>query len=72
MSTKANILLIDLKEVVNKLQSEKVYFKTQVEKLKFEKKQLMILNKNLKNKVNMIHKDLQIKKSSKFKHFNFV
>ena len=33
VSNQANILLINLKEVIDKLQSEKFYFKTQVAKL---------------------------------------
>ena len=61
VSNKANVLLISLKEIVDKLQSEKAFFKTQVEKLTIEKKQLAISNKNLKNRVNMLEKDLKIK-----------
>ena len=54
---------MNLKSIVDKLQSEKAYFKTQVEKLKIEKKQLLVSNKNLTNKVNMLEKDLQKKVS---------
>ena len=61
MSNKANVLLTILKEMLDKLQSEKAFFKTQVEKLTIEKKQLAISNKNLRNKVNMLEKDLKIK-----------
>ena len=54
---------MNLKSIVDKLQSEKAYFKTQVEKLKNEKKQLVILNKSLTNKVDILEKDLQRKNS---------
>ena len=53
----------NLKSIVDKLQTEKAYFKTQVEKLKFEKKQLIIINKNLTTKINILEKDLQKKVS---------
>ena len=59
MSNQANVLLLNLKEIIDKLQSEKAYFKIQVEKLKIEKKQLIILNKNLTNKVSMLEKDMK-------------
>ena len=61
LSDQASVLLINLKEIINKLQSEKNYFKTQVVKLQVEKKQLVISNKNLINKVNMLEKGLQSK-----------
>ena len=61
VSNQASVLLINLKEIINKLQSEKNYFKTQVVKLQVEKKQLVFLNKNLTNKVNMLEKGLQSK-----------
>ena len=61
ISNKTNVLLLSLKEIVDKLQSEKALFKTQVEKLIIEKKQLTILNKNLTNKVNMLENDLKMK-----------
>ena len=63
MSNQANLILMNLKQLIDKLQSEKAYFKTQVEKLKIEKKQLIVSNKNLTNKVNMLEKDLQSKSS---------
>ena len=63
VSNQASVLLINLKEIINKLQSEKNYFKTQVVKLQVEKKQLLISNKNLTNKVNMLEKGLQSKVS---------
>ena len=63
VSNQASVLLINLKEIINKLQSEKNYFKTQVVKLQVEKKQLVISNKKLTNKVNMLEKGLQSKVS---------
>ena len=63
MFNQASVLLINLKEIINKLQLEKNYFKTQVVKLQVEKKQLLISNKNLTNKVNMLEKGLQSKVS---------
>ena len=61
VSNQANVLLTNLKEIVDKLLSEKAYYKTQVEKLMIEKKQLIVSNKNLTNKVKMFEKDLQKK-----------
>ena len=54
VSSKANLLLINLKEVIDKLQSERNFFKTQTEKLQIEKQQLIILNKSLTNKVESL------------------
>ena len=59
MSNQTNLLLNSLKIIVDKLQCEKASFKTQVEKLKIEKNQLVTSNKNLKNKVNLLEKELQ-------------
>ena len=53
----------NLKEIIKKLQSEKNYFKTQVEKLKIERKQLIISNKNLSNEVSCLQDDLKRKVS---------
>ena len=61
MSNQANLLLINLKQIVEKLQSEKTYFKTQVEKLTVEKKHLLNMKKKLTIKVRMLEKDLQSK-----------
>ena len=52
-----------MKEIIEKLQSEKNHFKNQVEKLKMENKQLIISNDSLSNKVNSLQKELQIKAS---------
>ena len=62
MSNQANVLLINLKQLVDKLQSQKAHLKTQVKKLTVEKKNLINLNKSLTNKVvGMLEKDLQRK-----------
>ena len=63
MSNQATVLLKNLKEIIDKMQLEKAYFKLLVEKLKNEKKQLVILNKSLTNKVDILEKDLQRKNS---------
>ena len=59
VSKQTNLLLNNLKVIVDKLQSEKSSFKTQVEKLKMEKNQLTISNRNLTKKVNLLEKELQ-------------
>ena len=63
VSNQTCLLLNNLKLIVDKLQSEKAHFKTQVEKLEIEKKQLIISNKSLTNKVDMLEKYLQRKVS---------
>ena len=63
MSNQANLLLNNLKFIVDKIQSEKTHLKNQVEKLKIEKKQLISSNKNLTNKIHMLERDLQRKVS---------
>ena len=52
VSNQANLLLTNLKVLVDNLQSKTSYFQAQVVKLKIEKKQLIISNKKLSNKVN--------------------
>ena len=61
MSNQASVLLMNLKEIIIKIQSEKNYLKTQVVKLKVENKQLITSNKNLTNKIYLFKKDLQSK-----------
>ena len=51
ISNQANLLLTNLKVLVENLQTKKTYFQTQVEKLQIEKKQLIVSNKKLSNKV---------------------
>ena len=52
---------MNMKSIVDKLQSEKAFFKTQIDKLEIEMKKLVILNKSLKNKVVILEKDSQKK-----------
>ena len=52
-----------MKEVIEKLQAEKNYFKKQVEKLHIEKEQLITTNKNLSNQVKCLKNDLKRKVS---------
>ena len=59
MSIQADLLLTNLRSIIDKLQFEKDYFKTQVEKLKIEKNKLLILNKNLTNKMTVLEESLQ-------------
>ena len=54
ISNQANLLLTNLKVLVDNLQAKTSYFQAQVEKLKTEKKQLIISNKNLSKKVNCL------------------
>ena len=61
VSNQTNVLLLNLKEIVEKLQAERNYFKTQVENLQFERKQLIISNKNLSNKVDCLEEKLKTK-----------
>ena len=49
-SSQANLLLINLKEVISKLQDERNYFNNQVEKLQIKKQQLTILNRKMSKK----------------------
>ena len=59
MSIQVDILLTNLKSIIDKLQLEKDYFKTQIEKLKIEKNKLVISNKNLSNKITILEESLQ-------------
>ena len=61
LSNQASVLLMNLKEIIIKIQSEKNYLKTQVVKLKVENKQLITSNKNLTNEIYLLKKDLQSK-----------
>ena len=59
VSNQANLLLVNLKEVIGKLQAERNYFKTQVEKLLIEKQQLVVLNQNMSKKVKYLKEELK-------------
>ena len=54
-------MLVNLKEIIEKLQIEKNHYKSQVEKLQTEKKQLVNSNKNLSYKVYCLERDFQRK-----------
>ena len=62
ISNQANLLLVNLKEIIEKLQSDNFYFQTQVENLQIENKQLTISNKKLVNEVNGLKENLKVKK----------
>ena len=62
ISNQANLLLVNLKEIIEKLQSDNFYFQTQVENLQIENKQLTISNKKLVNEVNDLKENLKVKK----------
>ena len=59
VSNQADLLFINLKEVIGKLQAERTYFKTQVEKLRSEKQQLVISNQNMSNKLVCVEEELK-------------
>ena len=48
-----------MKVLVDELQAKSTYFQTQVEKLQIEKKQLIISNKKLSNKVNNLENEIK-------------
>ena len=56
ISNQANSLLVNLKEIIDKLQAKNTSFQSQVKQLKSENKQLIIANKNLCNEVNCLKK----------------
>ena len=59
VSNQANLLLTNLKEIIDKLQAKNISFQNQVKKLKIENKQLIILNKKLSIDVNYLKKELK-------------
>ena len=54
-------MLTNLKEIIGELQNKNIYFQTQVKQLQTEKKQLILLNRNLSNKVNCLEENLKEK-----------
>ena len=60
MSNHAHLHLESLKEIVQKLQNERNYFKSKVELLNVEKKRLNTSNKNLMNKVKCLEERIEI------------
>ena len=59
VSNQANLLLVNLKEVIGKLQAERNYFKTQVEKLQIEKQKLFVSNQKMSKKVKCLEEELK-------------
>ena len=57
----ANFLLVNLKEIIDKMQARNVSFQNQVKKLTIENKQLIISNKKLSNEVSCLKEDLKKK-----------
>ena len=64
ISNQTNLLLTNLKEIIDKLQAKNISFQNQVKKLTIEKKQLIILNNKLSIEVNCLN---EILKSKNFK-----
>ena len=64
VSNQANLLLVNLKEIIDKLQAKNTSFQSQVKQLIIENKQLIIANKKLCNEVNCLKEGL---KSKQFK-----
>ena len=59
VSNQANFLLENLKEIIAKMQVERNYFKTQVEKLQIENQKLVVSNKKLVNKNSFLEEKLK-------------
>ena len=53
------MLLVDLKEIINKLQAKNINFQNQIKKLTIENKHLLVLNQKLSNEVNYLKKELK-------------
>ena len=53
----------NLKEIIEKLQSDNFYFQTQVENLQIENKHLTISNENLSKELSSLKENLKIKNS---------
>ena len=64
ISNQANLLLVNLKEIIDKLQAKNTSFQNQVKQLTIKNKQLIISNKKLYIEVNCLKEDL---KSKQFK-----
>ena len=64
MSNQADLLLINLKEVIDKLQAKNISFQNQVKKLTIENKQLIASNKKLSIEVDCLKEAF---KSKQFK-----
>ena len=61
ISKQANLLLINLKEIIDQVQAKNVSFQNKVKKLTIENKQLINSNKKLSNELNCLKEDLKNK-----------
>ena len=61
VSYQANLLLSNMKEIIEKLQSDNYYFQTQVKNLQIENKHLTIPNKNLSKELSSLKENLKRK-----------
>ena len=59
VSNQVNLLMTNLKVLVDELQAKTTYFQIQVEKLQIENNQLVISNKKLSNKVINLEKEIK-------------
>ena len=59
VSNQADLLLTNLKEIIENLQTQNVYFQGQVENLQVENKNLTVSNINLTNKVKLLEEKFQ-------------
>ena len=64
-TNKAHLHLENLKEIVEKLQNERNYFKSKVNLLIIEKERLHTSNKNLMNKVKCLEEKVESLRSVK-------
>ena len=61
ISNQANLLLVNLKEIIDKLQAKNISFQNQVKKLTIENNQMINLNKKLSTENNSLKEDLKLK-----------
>ena len=61
ISNQANLILVNLIEIIDKLQARNFSFQNQVKKLTIENKQLIILNKKLCIEVDCLKENLKTK-----------
>ena len=55
------MLLVNLKEIIDKLQAKNISFQNQVKKLTIENKELIVSNNKLSIEVNCLKEDLKSK-----------
>ena len=63
VSNQANLLLTNLKEIIEKLQAKNISFQNQLKKLTIENKKLIVSNKKLSIEVNCLQENLKSKQS---------